>query len=637
MSETKATLIQLEAHFGRGDYALVIGQLAGNSAPSVRELALLGIALLRTGQFNACEIPLATALARGDTEANVEFGNLLRATNQHRRATLHFKKILPELTGELKFRALRWYGVTLYSLGEEGSLEAIEEARRGYLGIGDHTTVARIAHTLAALHYSLGDFRHAKQLLDTAIPVLEQDTNCRPLLTAYNTLIDLYLDCGSSEQARLTLDLAIQTADKLNDPYTKLQLDARRILLMLKLGDYGGFIGRLSDLRQRADELGEANVYAFASNNLANHLSRVGKHADALRVLAELTAKNRDLSHETMMVAAMLKLRRGDAASALGELLKVRERAEHLNAHFDATKAILLAALCAYQMNDLPTSLAYLTQALSEIAGWPAGQAQASLEQELRDMEELLAHAKMTPALLPVITAALEDAAYLASTQSDDLFADSTLLEINVLGPQPKVLLGGSPCELRLPYSVAVLAYLALTPGHSRHEITADLWGDHDPTKAAYSFRQCLMEIRKACGPELVVMSGPHQEPRYSLSDKVSVHLDAQRVLQLVARNDIPTAVSAYRGVFLAKLPETDWIAGHRDELTMSLTTALRANLREAELSGDDRRILIIASAILSIDPEDLEMEELRIEKAQRVASPVELARYQAERKRRLN
>lgn len=627
----------LENLFRRGQYAQIIAVLQGRAELDVRESALLGMALLRTGQFNQSEVPLATAMARGDLEANVEYGNLLRATNQNRRAVRHFEKLLPSLSGELRYRTLRWYGVALYGLGNHDGLDFIEEARLGYLALGERQVVARIAHTLAAIHLVVGDFRRAKQLLDEALPTLETDQNPRPLLNAYNTLIDIQLEIGHLEGAQAVLEQATALASSLGDPYAQLQLDARQAALLVKSGDYAAFVNRLADLRARADDLGEMDVYTFASNNLANHLSRTGQHAAALRVLAELTERRPDRSLETMMVGALLTLRRGDAPNALGQLLKVRERAEGLGNRTDATKATLLAALAAYQMQDVQTALAHLTQALGELAGWPSGQARTALRQELQELEELLAHARLTPELLPVITAALEDTALLAGRHHDDLFADTQLLELHVLGLAPKVLLNGVPCELRLPYSPAVLAYLALQPERSRQEITADLWGDHDRTKAAYSFRQCLMEIRRACGPDIIVMSGPHQEPRYALSRKVTAYLDSQRVLQLVARGDVPAAVSAYKGPFLGRVAETEWIAQHREELVRSLTYSLRGSLKEAQIQGDDRKVIVIASAILGIDPEDLEIEELRLETAKRVSGAVELARFQAERNKRLN
>ena len=107
----RVSVSELETWLHQGRYPEIIEVLQDLPSLTSRESALQGIALLRSGQFNRSELPLAIALARGDQEANVEYGNLLRATAQNQKAVRHFEKILPALQGELRFRALRWYGV----------------------------------------------------------------------------------------------------------------------------------------------------------------------------------------------------------------------------------------------------------------------------------------------------------------------------------------------------------------------------------------------------------------------------------------------------------------------------------------------------------------------------------------------
>lgn len=635
--ERRVNDAELHQFFRIGDYGAVIALLGNVEELDVRQAAVLGIALLRTGNFAACELPLASAMAQGDTEAAVEYGNMLRATNQHGKAIRHFERLLPTLSGELRFRALRWYGVSLSAVGNPNSLDIVEEARLGYLGLRDDLTAARISHTLAALLLTRGEFRQAKQILDHAVPALEVDPNRRPLLNAYHTLIEVQLEVGYLEEAADTLHRAEAIAHELHDDYAELHVAARRTLLRLKQGDYGAFASQLVELRQRAEALGEYEIYTFASNNLANHLSRTGDHVSALRVLAELTERTPTRSLETMLVSAMLTLRRGNAPEAMGQLLAVRTKAQEQGIARDATRATLLASLAAYKMNDFDTALRYLAEALTELAGWPTALVQVSLRQELRELEELIAHARLTPDLQPVISAALERTTGLVISHADDLFGDVRLLEINVLGKQPLVLLDGSPLSFRLTYSVPILAYLALHPHRTRQEITADLWGDQDAVRAGANFRQCLAEIRRVAGADLIVMDGPHREPRYSLSQKVTIQVDALRVRQLLHHGDMVAALSAYKGLFLAQLEETEWLQEMRSTLTNSLTLMLRRAIEAATAQGDDRRVVLLATAVLEIDPDDLEVEERRLECAQRVCSPVEIARFQAQRYRRLN
>lgn len=628
---------ELHRSFKEGRYQTVIQTLNSLQELNPRQTALLGISLLRTGNFNTCELPLASAMAQGDLEAAVEYGNLLRATSRNDKAVKHFEKLLLSLTGELRFRALRWYGVALISLGDSTGLERIEDSRVGYLSLSDHLTAARISHTLATMLLSRGEYRQAEQLLDQAIPTLEKDPNRRPLLNAYHTLIDIQLEVGFLEAAQDNLQKAEEIAKGLNDNYAQLHVDVRRAIFQLKQGDYGAFVSELQGLRQRAEAIGEVEVYTFASNNLANHLSRSGDHVSALRILAELTDRFPNRSLETRMVAAMLTLRRGNAPDALGQLLQVRTSAQEQGVKRDGTRATLLAALAAYQMHDFDTALKYLSEALVDMAGWPAALVEVSLREELRELEELIAHARLTPEMRPVITAALERTTALVTSHADDLFSGMSLLELNILGPNPSVLLAGSPLTFRLTYSVPILAYLALHPHRTRQEITADLWGDQDAVRAGANFRQCLSEIRRVAGADLITMQGPHREPRYAISKKVAIHVDALRVRQLLHGGDVVAALSAYKGLFLASIPETDWLLEMRSTLADSLSMLLHRAIDEARLRGDDRKVVLLATAVLDVNPEDIEIEELRLERAQFVCSPLELARFQAERNRRLH
>lgn len=623
--------------FRCGDYQAVIEALRPQADLSVQEEALLGIALLRCGDFSGSELPLASAMARGDLEAAVEYGNLLRASNQQVKAIRHLTKLLPTLRGELKFRALRWRGVATFYLGDPLGLEEVEEARLGYLGLRDERTAARLSHTLAALLAMQGDFRAARKHLDFALPLLARDENRRPLLSAYQTLIDIQLELGLLEEAEDTLVAAQTVALSVGEAHHDLHLRARQAALYLRAGDYGAFVQALSALQREAALRGEPQVYTFASNNLANHLSRTGNHAAALRVMAELTERYPQRSIETQLTAALLTMRRGSAPDALGQFRAVAERAERLGATRDVARSTLLAALAAYHMNDFTTALTCLSSALTDIAGWPDPQIQVSLREELRETEELIAHARLSPDLQPIVMAALERATALVVLGHDDLFTSTHRLDIIALGPQPQVLLDGIPLTFRLTYSVPILSYLALHTGRTRQEITADLWGDQDAVRAGANFRQCLAEIRRVVGADSIVISGPHHEPRYALSSKFSLSVDTQRVRQAVHEGDLAGALSAYKGGFLARLPETEWLLEMRSALAGSLTAMLRRSIEEALAQQDDRRVVLLATTLLDIDPEDFEIEALRLARAELVSSPVELAKFQAERQRRLH
>jgi DNA-binding SARP family transcriptional activator/tetratricopeptide (TPR) repeat protein len=627
---------QLEADFGAGNYEAVLTVLQAQTDLTAEEMTWLGVSLLRTSQFAQAEEPLELAMALGNDEAAVEYGNLLRATGDNKKAAAHFRALLPRLNGELLFRAQRWYGVVLHYLGEDGAIQAIEAARRGYLSLGDKRMAARIAHTLASVYAVLGELPTALKLLNNALPTLEQDGNRRPLLAAIYTLIDIQVDTGQLDSASETIARAREVAESIHDEYALLQLDSRRSELMLYSGDYGGFCESLLDLADRSEKLRAFHITDYALNHLANHYSRVGEHAAAVRTMGRLRALNPELSLYGRTVLAMMALRRGDTVAALRLHLEVRAEALRRGASIDATRSLLLAAYSAYRMNDLPRCTELLSEALQELAGQPRSQSQATIAPDLQEIDEMLAFARLSPALAPLLEAALEDASFLSGSVRDDLFTTGMRLEIMTLG-QELVLRDGIPCAMRARGSVAVLACLALHPRSTRQEVINQLWPDRDPKKAAGYFRQCITDIREAIGADVVLVEGAHQAPEYRLSSKASVILDSQRVLQLIANGQLPAAVAAYKGEFLPSIQDSEWVEEHRMTLQRALVGSLRAELRASQLEGQGRRVVLLATAILGIDPGDTETEDLRLSVAREVSSPSEIARFEAERHRRMN
>ena len=623
--------------FEKGDYYTVIKMLGSRNDLTAEEFTALGLAFLRTGQYAEAEEPLGIAMTHGDLEASVEYGNLLRITNKTPRAIKHLGDLLPSLTGELKYRNLRWYGVALFTQGDSQGLEFIEEARLGYLSLRDKRTAARLSHTLAALRLQRGEYREAHQLMEAALPELKNDPNPRPLLNGLHTLIDIQLELGLLEEAEQTITKGKKLAEKLNDSRALLHMKTRRSLLLQKMGDYGAFASKLKELREQAESIDDIDVYTFASNNLANHLSLMGQHAAALRVIAELTQRYRPRRLETSLVAAMMTLRRGDLSGAIGQLLSVREQAQTIGLYRDASRATLLTALAAYQMQELDLALKYLSEALSEIAGWSVFEVEVSLREELKELEELLAYARLQPEMQPFISAALERTTLLLGIADDDLFAEAQVLRLKVLGEHPTAYLNDSPLSFRLTYSLPILAYLAMHPMQTRLEITDALWGEEDPERASSSFRKSLTEIRRVLGANAIILSGAYREPKYSLSKKIRIWMDIFEIQQLLNDDNLAGALSKYGGSFLARLPETDWLLEQRNAINNGLTAVLRKALETELMNGADRKVVLLASYILEINPMDIEIEDIRLDSARRVCTPMEIAKFEAERLTRMN
>lgn len=415
-----------------------------------------------------------------------------------------------------------------------------------------------------------------------------------------------------------------------------LHLDCRRINIMLMGGDYGGYQSLLESLLERSEQVGEVRVAEYALSRLADHHSRVGEHALAIRTMGRLRALNPSLTLPSRTILAMLTLRRGDTTGALRGLLEVREEAVRRGAITDATRALLLAAYAAYSMNDLPRCADLLSEALLELAGQPRAQSRATIAPELREVEEMLAFARLNPNLAPLLEAALEDASHLSGNMRDDLFTSGMRLEVMTLG-QELVLRDGVPCSMRVRGSVAVLTYLAMHPRSTRQTVITDLWPDRDPKKSATYFRQCISDIRESIGSDVILVEGAHQSPEYRLSSKATVILDSQRVLQLVSNGQLPAAVAAYKGEFLPGLEGSEWADEQRVHIREALLRSLHGEMRAARLGREHRRVVLLATAILDIDPSDMETEELRLDTAREVSSAAEVARFEAERHRRMN
>ena len=101
---------------------------------------------------------------------------------------------------------------------------------------------------------------------------------------------------------------------------------------------------------------------------------------------------------------------------------------------------------------------------------------------------------------------------------------------------------GGAPRVLPSRKARALLAYLALRPGHahSREQLTALLWGDTPDARARQAFRQTLSRLRRGLGEGAVVAFV--NEPDTLTLDPAHVWVDAVEFETMVA-SDQPAAL----------------------------------------------------------------------------------------------
>jgi DNA-binding SARP family transcriptional activator len=155
-----------------------------------------------------------------------------------------------------------------------------------------------------------------------------------------------------------------------------------------------------------------------------------------------------------------------------------------------------------------------------------------------------------------------------------------------------------------------LIAYLALTPGHSesRARLAGLLWGDRGEEQARNSLRQALFEIRRALGPSgeraLIV------EHEQVALDPAGLAVDALEVERLAGADTLEALEAAgarLGGDLLAGLAVKDpafelWLDGQRERLRELSLRVLHALLVRQAGAGQTERAIETALRILALD-----------------------------------
>ncbi len=204
---------------------------------------------------------------------------------------------------------------------------------------------------------------------------------------------------------------------------------------------------------------------------------------------------------------------------------------------------------------------------------------------------------------------------------------------LRLLG-EPRVFLGGVDATPRSKRGRALVAYLALTPGHSasRSRLADLFWGDRGEAQARGSLRQCLLEVRGAIGPELLLAGRDDVALGEGWTCDVAM-VDA--LIGMATPANIADAVEqAGREPLLGTLFVSDafdeWLSVTRSAFDTRLAEAARRGLRLAIDAGDDDSARRIADHYLLRDPGDEEATVLAMQAdAARGAAPVAHRRFQ--------
>src|SRR5215471_3939403 len=180
-------------------------------------------------------------------------------------------------------------------------------------------------------------------------------------------------------------------------------------------------------------------------------------------------------------------------------------------------------------------------------------------------------------------------------------------LSINLLGP---LVIKSDECRLdKLPKKArALLAYLAAQGGQvvSRERLADLLWPYQGSDQARHSLRNCLLELRKALGP---------QAGAYLIADFAScrvqdtiVDLDRfERLSRSRQRAELHTAADLYRGEFLADFhidsePFQEWLAAERDRALALVCDVLQRLTATAE-PGETESAIHSGRRLVALDP----------------------------------
>lgn len=615
---------QVLAQFRQGRYPEVITALRPRADLGARETALLGMALFRSGQLREAEPVLLRAHLLGDREATVEFGNMLRATGRLEEAVAHLDAALAHLEGELHLRALRWLGVAQFQRGQvDEGLRSCERAWHGYITLGDDNGVARLSQNLALMYKEFGDYARAEHLLGEALGLLERAGDREAILTTLQTLVELHLDRGRIDQARRALERA--------QPFLPDATVTRRLFFLTSEaamceveGDLERYRLLLREVVAGATEVGERELLLWSVVKLAEHSSRLGDHAQAMRYIYQFpVSRNETLPVELRVVRAVVHRRLGSYRQAISELNEIVDIYKARGYALELTRAQLQLAY-AYHLAGQPSETAVvLRETLESLLRMHT---QSALRPELEELSDLLHFAALEPDLAPYLEPILENLAGLAGAP-EPTSGQYLRLQVYTFG-RVAVYRDGEEAHFTLKGSVPLLVYLALTPGRTRVEMQLDLYPDKEPEAAGNYIRQAVREVRDVLGRDVIVHEGPHHQPRYRLGPSVRLDLDVTRFMDAVSHGEVAKALAVYRGEFLPGMDESQWVLQHRDEARLALCFELRNQIARFRSEGEWRRVILLCNQYLRVDPYEREVHEVRVEAARRVASAPELARY---------
>jgi DNA-binding SARP family transcriptional activator/TolB-like protein len=181
-------------------------------------------------------------------------------------------------------------------------------------------------------------------------------------------------------------------------------------------------------------------------------------------------------------------------------------------------------------------------------------------------------------------------------------------LSIDILGPlvieNHRQRLGDMPRKAR-----ALLGYLAAQGGRvvSRERLADLLWPYQGSEQARHSLRNCLLELRKALGPQATHCLVAD----FSNCGIQEVTVDLDRFEQLSRSQhgtELRAAADLYRGEFLADFhidsePFQEWLAAERDRTLSLMCNVLQRLISEQDAAGELDAAIQSGRRLVALDP----------------------------------
>jgi DNA-binding SARP family transcriptional activator/tetratricopeptide (TPR) repeat protein len=182
-------------------------------------------------------------------------------------------------------------------------------------------------------------------------------------------------------------------------------------------------------------------------------------------------------------------------------------------------------------------------------------------------------------------------------------------LNFELLG-SPRVSLAGRPVSFPTRKALALLAYLALTPGRPspRDRLAELLWSDVGEKQARNSLRQTIFSIRRALGAAAACLRADGEGLALDAGD---VDIDVVRFEALVADGApaaLERAVEVYRGelldgLMLQEQGFDEWLVGERERLLAQALGAHERLLRHHTERGALEPAVQVALRLVTLDP----------------------------------